>query len=574
MKKTQFRTFSLWAFIVMLCIVRVSLLSANDVPSDSTTTVASIKETVPEDLQKLFSHQLELIEERRDSWLQKAEQAMPKLHRTPMQPVAIVKAEKDPDSFQGWKMVQGDTPLSICNKPMIPGDSFILDFGDHFTGYFSMSLCQFDIPVDAPVRLELIFGEVPAEVAEPFDSYAGWLSRSWLQDEVVNIDIIPQTVRLPRRYAFRFVKVRVVGASTHGTFGFSGFSAEAVSSADDSKLLPFTPNNEQEAALDRVSLRTLKDCMQTVFEDGPKRDRRLWLGDLRLQAKTNYVTYRNYDLVKRSLYILAGTADQEGLASTCAFERPESVRGGDCILDYTALFAPTVLDYLEASGDIQTARDLWPLVLKQLDFTLKPVNKEGLFIDPKNWWLFIDWNDSLDKQAAEHATIIYGLKATIQLAEKIGREKDVPFIPEIMKRMETAAQKYLWDDKLGLYISGPNRQISWASQAWMVLAGVTTPQQAKQVMTQIAMHPGAQKPVAPYLHHHVAAALFKAGLREKAMAYMNDYWGEMIEQGADTFWEVYVPGDEYLSPYDGYLINSYCHAWSCTPTYFLRRCGN
>lgn len=26
------------------------------------------------------------------------------------------------------------------------------------------------------------------------------------------------------------------------------------------------------------------DCMQSVFEDGPKRDRRLWLGDLRLQA--------------------------------------------------------------------------------------------------------------------------------------------------------------------------------------------------------------------------------------------------------------------------------------------------
>lgn len=31
-------------------------------------------------------------------------------------------------------------------------------------------------------------------------------------------------------------------------------------------------------------MKTLADCMQDVFEDGPKRDRRLWLGDLRLQA--------------------------------------------------------------------------------------------------------------------------------------------------------------------------------------------------------------------------------------------------------------------------------------------------
>ena len=36
-------------------------------------------------------------------------------------------------------------------------------------------------------------------------------------------------------------------------------------------------------------------------EDGPKRDRRLWLGDLRLEALANYETYRNFDLVKRLL---------------------------------------------------------------------------------------------------------------------------------------------------------------------------------------------------------------------------------------------------------------------------------
>ena len=81
--------------------------------------------------------------------------------------------------------------------------------------------------------------------------------------------------------------------------------AEAVSSADESRLLPFAPRNADDEALDRVARHTLRDCMQTVFEDGPKRDRRLWLGDLRLQALANYATYRNYDLVK-PLYLLAG----------------------------------------------------------------------------------------------------------------------------------------------------------------------------------------------------------------------------------------------------------------------------
>ena len=79
--------------------------------------------------------------------------------------------------------------------------------------------------------------------------------------------------------------------------------------------------------------------------------------------------------------------------ATCSFERPVPVRGGDNILYYTAPFAPAVLEYFEASGDRATAEDLWPLVLKKLDFTLlQPVSEQGLFASSSGWWLFIDWH--------------------------------------------------------------------------------------------------------------------------------------------------------------------------------------
>ncbi len=48
-------------------------------------------------------------------------------------------------------------------------------------------------------------------------------------------------------------------------------------------------------------------------------------------------------------------------------------------------------------------------------------------------------------------------------------------------------------------------------------------------------------------------------------------WGEMVKDGADTFWEVYNPADKRLSPYGSNMINSYCHAWSCTTSYFIRK---
>lgn len=517
-----------------------------------------------------FSIQMELIESRRSDWLKKADDAVPRLFRTMNSPVAVIAVERDAASFQGWKAVPLAAAESVYNRPLAPGDEFILDFGEHLTAYFGFTLRRFNIPVDAPVRLAFVFGETLAEVAEPFDPYTGGLSRSWLQDETVNIDDVPQAVRLPRRYAFRYAKVSVVSCSTHGTFGFAEIQAEAVTSADEARLLPYSPASAADGALDRVSLRTLRNCMQTVFEDGPKRDRRLWLGDLRLQALANYATYRHFGLVKRSLYLLAGTATDEGLVSTCAFERPEPARGGNSILDYTALFAPTVLEYLEASGDYETAEDLWPLVLKQLDFTLGPVNPDGLFNDPGNWWLFVDWNRTLDKQAPEQAIILYGLKATLQLGEKLGKGGETGFIPELVSRMETAARKHLWDEAQGLFVSGPDRQVSWASQAWMVLAGVPAPEQARRALLNAMASPAAEKPATPYLHHYMVEALLTAGLRAEADEWLHGYWGGMIRHGADTFWEVHIPGDDHASPYRSHLMNSYCHAWSCTPSYLLR----
>lgn len=371
----------------------------------------------------LFARQLTLIEERRAGWLQKAAQATPLLFRTTKHPVALVEIKNDPASFQGWKAVVSGKVESVCDRPLLPDASFILDFGEHLTGCFTISLRNFGVPVDAPVRLAFVFGEMPAEVAEPFDPFPGTLTRAWLQDEVMNFDVVPAVVRLPRRYAFRYVKITVVSATKHGRFGLAGFEAEAVTSADESRLTPFTPRNADDAALDRVARHTLRDCMQTVFEDGPKRDRRLWLGDLRLQALANYATYRNYDLVKRSLYLLAGTGGKEGVVSTCAFEQPAPAGDHKCV-DYTALLAPTVLEYLKASGDRATAEDLWPLVLKQLDFTLEMVNADGLLVPLPERWLFIDWQPALDKQAAGHAAVLFGLKATLRLAEKLGHTSE------------------------------------------------------------------------------------------------------------------------------------------------------
>lgn len=73
------------------------------------------------------------------------------------------------------------------------------------------------------------------------------------------------------------------------------------------------------------------------------------------------------------------------------------------------------------------------------------------------------------------------------------------------------------------------------------------------------------------MDHHLVEAFIKSNNKKKGLEILNYYWGSMIEDGADCFWELYDPEDKSFSPYGSNIINSYCHAWSCTPSYFIRK---
>ena len=73
------------------------------------------------------------------------------------------------------------------------------------------------------------------------------------------------------------------------------------------------------------------------------------------------------------------------------------------------------------------------------------------------------------------------------------------------------------------------------------------------------------------MYHNYIDALIGTGQKDKALEVLDAYWGGMADQGADTFWELYNPQNPNESPYGGTIVNSYCHAWSCAPAYFLRK---
>ena len=132
-------------------------------------------------------------------------------------------------------------------------------------------------------------------------------------------------------------------------------------------------------------------------------------------------------------------------------------------------------------------------------------------------------------------------------------------------------RKYYRDQETGLFTSGKSNQVSTASQTWMVLSGTVSPEEGKLLFVKMLNHERLLKPVSPYLYHYVVEAMISCSMYQEARELLQQYWGGMISKGADTFWEVYDPENDYLSPYGSIQMNSYCHAWSCTPVYFIRK---
>jgi len=508
----------------------------------------------------------------RGRWVAMAESLKPVLRQTTQSPVAIVRATSDKGRYLRWCMDIDAPGADLPNRLLHKGDSFILDFEGHRAGYFHFLLIGEGRTVDSPVRLKLTFGEVAGDVAEPLYPYRGSLSSAWLPEEIITVDFLPQEVKMPRRYAFRYVKVEVVDTSPN--FGIRFHNASAVALTSSSEVLKPLPAGVPDwvRRVDEVSTATLRDCMQTIFEDGPRRDQRLWVGDLRLQARASYVTFPNHDLVKRCLYLFAGLPrETDGFMPACIFEKPTPITTATFILDYAALYGAILLDYLHATKDVGTVRELWPVALQQIDLLFVDVDEGGIFRAPPGSWSFIDWSQHLDRSAAMQGVMIYGGRRLCELGTALGETAATSRLTPFLDAMSSAGRKLYYSSERGVCVSGPKDQVSWASQAWLTLAGCLTKEEAARALRRAVLEDKtAVQPSTAYLYHHVVEAMVEAGMKAEALELVRSYWGGMVNAGADTFWEAYDPDDSRYSPYGDVHINSFCHAWSCTPAYFFR----
>lgn len=511
----------------------------------------------------VFNHNKNLLE--------KADRFRPILYKKQSIAQDIVEIVSDDSKLEGVGVKKINDAKYLSDIKMTRDNRIILDFGQHYVGKFSIHIDHVGSPMDAPLYFKLKFSEMPNELAHSSEQYDGWLSKSWIQEEAVHLDKLPATLELPRRYSFRYVEIQVIDTSPKWHAIFSNPTVITQSSADTANAEKWESNDAELLDIYDVGLATLFDCMQDVFEDGPKRDRRLWLGDLRLQALANYETFNNTDLVKRCLYLFGSMAAEDGRISANVFTDPNYIPDDTFMYDYS-LFFISILDDLEKHGfNQELLDDLYPIAKKQWTYITQFIDEQGKVILDDNYTVFVDWSNKFNKETSAQAITIYTLKQLIHLA-KLVKDKDIINLEHILYKLEDYTKNNLYDFEQHLFVSGHEKEVNISSQVWMVLAHVMDDETNLVIMKQALQKLFPITGIAtPYMYHHIVQSLFEAGLSKEAVQLMKDYWGKMISLGADTYWEAFDPNIPDYSPYGSPIVNSYCHAWSCTPVYLLKK---
>ncbi len=486
------------------------------------------------------------------------------LHKR-MHPISRVEFFEDNCAFQGISVRK----LGNVSLPIRLGgsDSIILDFADHAVGYLNFSIMHMlGRIVDSPIMLKFSFGEFPLELTTPTEAYKGRLGKGWLQTETRAVVFTPYSGRLERRYSFRYLRIERVD-NTPVDINIEDIFVDAVSAVDMASVPRPKIEDPELAKIYEMSLKTLKECEQDVFEDGPKRDRRLWIGDLRLQALTDYRTFKNYDLIRRCIYLFAACRTSDGLVSPCVFPDSPPFTGDWVFLDYSLYFISCLYDLALNGGNLAEIKLLYPIAKYQADYIEGLFDEKGSvhYKESHEGYYFIDWCDGLDKEVAFISVFVYVMRQLSALEELLG-EDNCTTLTYIEKYEDILRSFYDGERKLFVTSKG---QISWHTQIWVVLSGILSDEDGADLLRRIEKINPKYTMRTPYMMHYYIEALVSVGMKDKALEFIREHWGRMASYGYDCCPEVYNPENELESPYGAPEINSACHAWSCTPAYWF-----
>lgn len=347
--------------------------------------------------------------------------------------------------------------------------------------------------------------------------------------------------------AFRYVhtKTGVDSVSCHAVF--HPVSYRGAFACSDSLLTRIWMN----------SAYTLRLCMHDFLIDGIKRDRLPWIGDMAMSMMANAYTFRDPEIVRRSLIALGRAGIREA-----------DLNG---IIDYSLWWVISQDHFQLYFGNRDHLKREWPRIRETLDLLAGRCDQNG-FLDPGKSWLFIDWVDQ-EKWTALQVLWWWAQESGARLARRMDDAESETYWTDKSRMLKKELEKAAWSGKDGIWLGNPQLpdRISRHANFLAVVSGLT-PAMHSSGIYNLLKNNDINRVGTPYMAGFEKMAFARLGDAGLMLDQIKTYWGGMIEKGATSFWEAYEPeekGRDCYAYYDRPYGKSLCHAWSAGPAAVL-----
>ena len=434
-------------------------------------------------------------------------------------------------------------PVSLIGDQAAP--SVVLDFGKELTGRVEIVSNS-----DQPVTVSVQMGESEAETLR--DPYLG----------VNQMTIAPHGTGYSPKTAFRYAKVRFLAGAPEIRFK---------SIAVDHIYYPVTyagSFESSDALLNRIwetGAYTAHLCMQDGVWDASKRDRGRWMGDMDVSGRVIEAVFGERPLMEDTLDRLMGP--------TPVTQHVNGIPG------YSSFWFTGVADYYRHTGSRAFLGREHARMVELLAFVDREFDEHSVYANKSNVWLYVDWSPELNGDTPEtrRATTLEFYRAyreAAYLLRELGDTANAAKYEGRAAQIKAGAEQYLLTPATGTFGS------RWETNAAAVVGGAAGPERYKDMWANVFAQVGQGDThgliISPYYNFYVIKAMAELGHRPEALAWIRQYWGGMLAEGATSFWEAYdtswYKSDFHASLQadnrSGYFV-SLAHGWSAGPTAWL-----
>jgi len=339
----------------------------------------------------------------------------------------------------------------------------------------------------------------------------------------------------------------------------------------------------------KTCVRTLLMSVHTHYEDCPWREQALYTMDSRNQMLAGYYTFGEYDMPRESIRLIAMSLRDDALLELCS-----PARVNVTIPSFSAVFIVQLYEYLLYSGDKKFAASMLGVCETIAKGFLAQTDKiSGLVkcYNNPNIWNFYEWQTGLSgkihdfpkeqetydapmcgfvSMAYHSLSELYRLTSEIDGSSYVNEERYDFWKREHEKLNENTYRAFYCEEKriYCSYInikSGEKSHFCELTQSLLICCGATPTEKLNAVLDALFSGGLIKVSLSHSIFKYDAFMKMPEVYGRSVFKNVESIWGDMLCQGATTFWETQEGADAFR------YAGSLCHGWSAIPAYLYFR---